>query len=168
MYIYIWTNLLALSSVLAVIAAAEEDHSCNSRALLRGYRFTAPPAEALSPDFVSRVCSCRLFALVSCLEKPDLAFSKRNLIIFPLFLVVVTLPNFNRDNFLPWPHIFSSSLPFRSSYIYVCVFVCVCACIYKHACIDVACWEMTYLIHYLMTTHICIHTHTYTHNRDTQ
>ena len=101
-----------------------------------GYRFTSPPATARPPDFVFRSCSCRLFALVSCLETPNLAFSKRTLDIFvSLFLVVVTLWNFNRDKFLLWPHIFSFSLPSQFSYIYECVCVCVWVCIYKHFCI---------------------------------
>ena len=50
-------------------------------------QFTAAPATALPPSFVSRSRSSLLFSLVSRLEMPDLAFPNRPL---PIFFIVVT------------------------------------------------------------------------------
>ena len=124
LHVHICTDESSAPSVRAMHAVlAEEDHSCNSRTL--GVLVYCAACYSFS-SWLSRSCSCLLFALVSCLETTDLAFWKRTI---NMVFVVLTLQTFYRDKFLLRPHIFSSSLP---SQLLIRLCMCVCLRIYLY------------------------------------
>ena len=120
-----------------------------------GYRFTAPPATPLPPDFLSQSCSCLLFSLAHVTT-----WNARFIRVFPKSNLKYFFRYRDITQFLSWPtptvtSFFLSIPPSHSSSVYVCtcvsVYVCICIMF-----VFVIAYMLIFSVTYMHGSYICV------------